>query len=318
MRVIKFIIFLVIFLGFFKSRAVAQSNINLSVTPPISYLHVSPGTTRDHTVILENTGDETITVLPSIVDFTSDGKTGRAVISNQLSFPYISFGASDIKELSVPAHKKAQLTLHIDVPSDAEEKEYPITVLFFSKRSAGFSELNPLQLTSSYSQVSGAIGSNLVVLVSKNPTLEQAIKIIDLKSKTFVDSFGKIEFIPLIKNDSLSSSTATGSAKILNWRKEVVAEFEIYPDVILGLNSREIRALRSGESSDKPETGSFAFKPKFLLGPYQIVVNVDENQLQKNNYIKVVYALPFSLIFVFILGIIVMLFYSKKIKKQSI
>ena len=303
-----------IFSGGYKSEVMAQTSINLSVSPPISYLQVPPGTTRSHTVVLENTGDKAITVTPSIVDFSSDGKTGRAIISNELSFPYITFGAEEVKELSVPAHKKAQLTLHIDVPKDADEREYPLTILFSSKKDSGLSGIDPLQVISSNSQISGGIGSNLVVLVSKESKLSQALKVVKLNTPRFVDSFGRIEFSPLIKNDSFSSSAASGSAEILNWKKEAVVEFEIYPDIVLGTNSREIRALRLGIKSDKPETGAFSYKPSFLLGPYQIVINLENDQQINSKYIEVIYALPFSIIFIVVIGTIIAVIYYKKVK----
>ncbi len=321
----KFLRILVIFLlafiysGNFKSKVLAQSNISLSVSPPISYLQVPPGTTRKHTVVLENTGDKTIVVMPSIVDFSSDGKTGRAIISNELSFPYISFGTTEIKELSIPAHNKAQLTLYIDVPKDAVEKEYPLTILFFSKNGEYIPNFGLQGTNSTKSEISGGIGSNLVILVSKESKLANALKVVSLKTPKFIDSFGWIEFLPLVKNETISSISASGSAKILNWKKDTISEFEIYPDVILGSNTRELRALRPGITPDKPETGTFSYKPKFLLGPYQIIVSLENDfsqQQQTSKYIEVVYAFPFSIILVAILGIIITFVYIKKIKKS--
>lgn len=318
LRILTIFILTFLFSGNYKSKVLAQSNISLSVSPPISYLQIPPGTTRSHTVVLENTGDKTITVLPSIVDFYSDGKTGRAVISTELSFPYISFGTTEIKELSIPAHKKAQLTLYIDVPKDAVEKEYPLTVLFFSKRDNDVPKISAQQSNSALSEISGGIGSNLVILVSKESKLTHALKIISVATPKFVDSFGGIEFLPLAKNESISSLSASGSAKILNWKKETVSEFEIYPDVILGLNTRELRALRPGLAVDKPETGTFSYRPKFLLGPYQIVINLtNDSQQQDLKYIEVIYALPFSIVLVAILGIMITFVYIKKIRNAQ-
>lgn len=296
-------------------QASAQSNISLSISPPISYLQVPPGSTRTHTVVLENTSDQDITVIPSLVDFYSDGKTGRAIISEKLSFPFITFGTSDIKELLIPANKKAQLTLYIDVPKDAEEKEYPISILFFSKEDSSFPTLNASQNAKSKSQISGAIGSNLIILISHQSKLSQALNVISLKTPRFVDSFGEIKFLPLVKNETLASVAASGSAQILNWKKEVVSEFDIYPDVILGSSSRELRALRIGVDIDKPETGNFSYKPNILFGPYQIVINLENDGSPQNlKYIEVVYAFPFSIIVVIIIGMTIAATYYRKIK----
>lgn len=296
---------------FLAPKALAQSELQLTVSPPISYLQVPPGTSRTHTVVLENDGNQTITVLPSIVDFASDGKTGRAVISNQLSFPYISFGQSVIQELSIPPKKRAQLTLYIDVPADAVEKEYPLTILFFSKDNQGY---NNLSTTSS--EITGGIGSNLVVLTSHNSDFQQVPKVLDLNTPKIVDSFSSIEFTPLIENESLASYSASGSAKIVNWRKDTQVEFELYPDVILGNSTRELRALRPGISSDQPETGSFSYKPKMLLGPYQVVITLNNSQGEVTQYVEVVYAFPFSVAIIILVGIVISLIYSKKIKRK--
>ncbi|MCB9813507.1 MAG: hypothetical protein H6772_03810 [Pseudomonadales bacterium] len=304
-------IFFLIFLNNIK-KVDAQASLNLSVSPPISYLQVPPGSSRTHTIVLENSGENTITVLPSIVDFTTDGKTGRAIISNELSLPYISFGKTEIKELSIPANKKAQLTLYIDAPKDAKEKEYPVTILFFSK------ENNSVTTTqSTNSQISGAIGSNLVVLISNKTKLNQVLSILDLNTSKFVDSFGKIDFLPLVKNESIASYSASGSAKILDWRKNTLTEYEIYPDVVLGYSTRELRALRPGITNDKPETGTFSYKPKFLFGPYQIVVTLRNDQEGTTNYIEVVYAFPFSAIIIIGLGFVISAIYLKKVKSRA-
>jgi hypothetical protein len=290
----------------------AQTDISLSVSPPISYLQVPPGTTRNHTVVLENKSDKAITVTPSIVDFSPDGKTGRAIISNELSFPYITFGISDIKDLSIPAHKKAQLTLYMDIPQDASEREYPLTILFFSKN-----ETPAFKINESNSKITGAIGSNLVVLVSKESKLSQVLRVIDTNTPRFIDSFGRIEFSPLVKNESFASVAASGSAKILNWKKDIIVEFDIYPDIVLGSNTRELRALRPGISSDKPETGVFSYKPKLLLGPYQIVINIENNQESNSQHVEVVYAFPFSITLIILVGVAVGFIYYKKIKNTD-
>jgi len=298
--------------------AKAQADLNLSVSPPISYLQVPPGTTRNHTIVLENNSDNTVTIIPSIVDFSSDGKSGRAIISNELSFPYITFGMSNIKELSIPAHKKAQLTLYIDVPKNANEREYPLTILFFSKKSI---PTPAFTVNESSSQISGAIGSNLVVLVSNESKLSQILTVLKLNTSRIVDSFGKIEFSPLVRNEGFASVAASGSARILDWEKNTLAKFDIYPDIILGSSTRELRALRPGNSPDKPETGAFSYKPKFLLGPYQIVMSLNNNQgereISQSQHVEVVYAFPFSITFIVIVGIIIGIIYQKKIKSES-
>ena len=282
-----------------------ETEVDLTVSPPVSYLHVAPGTAANHTIILENSGTTSITVLPTIVDFTTDGKTGQVIVTNQLTFPYVSMGIDNsVKEVIIPPKKKAQLTLYINVPKQAEEKEYPLTVLFFSK-----TELESMQQNSSgttnktTSQVSAAIGSNLIVLVAKQNVFTKIVEVLDFNAPKIIDSFQKIKFAPILQNNSFGAIAASGSAKIFNWRKQTIAEFEIYPDTILGHNSRELRTLVSNSNPEQPEAGSFSYRPKFLIGPYQIVLTIRNEQNIITQSVHIFYALPAVILLVIFIGI---------------
>lgn len=300
---------------FNAGNAFAQSTeINLTVSPPITYIHVAPGTTKNHTIILENHGRTALTVLPTIVDFTTNGKTGQAIISDQLSFPYISFGENgEETEITIPAQQKKEFILNIDVPGDAPEKEHPLTVLFFSKNASG-----PIRANTPSSQVSAAIGSNLIILTSKNTVFDKFFEILDFNAPTVIDSFQSIQFTPLVQNNSVGATVASGSAKIVNWRKQTIAEFDIYPDIILGNNSRELRALLSDSNPDEPEVSSFIYKPKFLLGPYQIVVSLyNEQNQQIIQEIHVFYAFPIAVFIAITTGILITIYFAKTKSKIS-
>lgn len=290
-----------------------ENGISLQVTPPVSYLHVAPGAAVTHTIILENNGTTEITVMPTISDFTTDGETGRAIVTNELSFPYISLGQDNaVTEVLIPPGKKAQLTLSITVPKEAEEKEYPLTILFFSRTSVQTTQ------PTTHSQVSAAIGSNLVVLVAKQNVFSKVLSILDITAPSIIDSFQNISFTPVVKNESLGAVAASGSAKIVNWRKQTVTEFEIYPDVILAHNTRELRALLSSANPKKPEVTSFSYHPRFLIGPYQIIVTLTNEQgIVITQSIHVFYALPIAFVVVVLIGVALTLIASK-IKPRSI
>lgn len=308
----------------FPSLTYAQgTEVNLTVSPPVSYLHVPPGTANHHTITLENSGSTSITVLPTIVDFTTDGKTGRAIVTNQLTFPYVSLGVDNtVTEVTIPPQKKAQLTLYIDVPKDAEEKEYPLTVLFFSKseleKTQNAANLETSETNATSSQVNAAIGSNLIVLVSKQNIFNKLLKVTGMRAPKISDSFQKIEFAPLVQNNSFGAISASGSAKIVDWRKQTIVEFEIYPDTILGHNSRELRALLSNSDLSKPEVGTFSFKPQFLIGPYQIITTlIGENNVIIDQSVYVFYALPLAIVVAVIIGIAISIYFSRNKHRTS-
>jgi hypothetical protein len=152
------------------------------------------------------------------------------------------------------------------VPEDAAEKEYPLTILF---------QNTPLQSNndSSQSQLVGAIGSNVIVLISKDDQLAELINIDSIGLPFFVDSFKKVEIIPKIKNNHFAATSMAGSVVVKNMLDTEVAQFRIFPDTILGYSSRNARALRGDFEPDiEPEALPFAFKPTFLLGLYRIEV----------------------------------------------
>ena len=319
----------------FSRQVQAQgTEVNLTVSPPISYLHVPPGSARSHTITLENSGTTPLTVLPTIVDFTTDGKTGRAIVTNQLTFPYISMGVDNsVSQVTIPPQKKAQLTLYITIPKDAQEKEYPVTILFFSQsESEKDQDENNLNSQNDQdnqknqndienktnSQVNAAIGSNLVVLVSKQNTFSKLLKVASTQVAKLHDSFQKVEFTPVVQNNSFGAITASGSAKIVDWNKQTVVEFKIYPDTILGHNSRELRALLSDADPTQPEVGSFTFKPKFLLGPYQVITTLtDENGVVLDSSVSVFYAFPIVVIIAVAVGFGISVYFSKNKTKNN-
>lgn len=302
----------------FAKPAVAQTELNLTVSPPVAYLHVPPGTNSQHTIILENSGSAPITVYPRVVDFTTDGKSGQVRVTNQLTFPYVSIGRdNDVSEVTIPAQKKAQLTLYLEIPPEVEEREYPLTVLFFSSseatdQSSGDFTVNGANNTISNSNISGAIGSNLIVLVAKQNKFSKYLEVLDFQAPIILDSLQSLEFTPLVQNNSIGSISASGSAKIVNWKKETIAEFDIYPDTILGFNSRELRALLSNENLEQPEIASFKYKPTFLLGPYQIVLTLESEEGVITQAVHVFYALPLAILVAAGIGIGIAFVFRKK------
>lgn len=301
----KLVLFLTITMNVIlaSSRVFAQSDINLTVSPPIQYLNIVPGTDKIHTIILENNSDSPITVKPEIFDFTTDGRTGRVIVSDRFTFPYIALDNNKLAKLTIPPNNDAKLSLNIFVPDNAEEKEYPMTILFHTEQGNNDGK---------GSKINAAIGSNLIVLISRHSTFTKVFEILDFTLPKFIDSFQQIKFAPIVQNNSISATIASGSAQIVNWRKEVVTEFEVYPDSILGHNSRELRSLLSNPDTTGPEVGSFTYKPRFLLGPYKIILQLTDDD---NNIIlteeRDLYALPIIIIIILILGTAVFWYFTK-------
>ena len=291
------------------STAASQNALyDLSVNPPTSYLRIHPGNVALHTITLKNNGQTTISVLPKIVDFVSDGSTGQPILSKNSSFPYLDLNKTSIEKVQLPPGKTAQLTLHFSVPSTAENREFPLTVLFEAK----LPDEPELE-----TKVTGTIGSNLVVLVSDSDFLDQQFTIDSFSNKPFIDSFQPLQFSPAVKNNTFAASIASGSAKITNWQGTVVAQYDILPEVILGYSTRNIQPIAVAEDPNTLEENNngqrvFSFKSAFLFGPHTISVYLpsgDPSNPQLIEYKKVVWAIPIAVLIAILVALILISMY---------
>ena len=271
-----FLLAIVLLVSMVSSAAAQTKSFNATITPQVQYLRIKPGSKVKHTITIENNGETPLTVSPKILDFTADGTTGRPILLGQTEFPYLDFDPEKTNAISIPAKKRAQLTLQFNVPEDAQEKEYPLTVLFESTPSSS----NAL---TSQSQLVGAIGSNLIVLISHEEQTSQLLNINSISTPFFVDSFKKVVLEPTIKNNHFAATNAAGSVVITDMFGNQVADFDIFPDTILGYSSRNLRALRTPFQQDvEPEAVPFAFKPSFFFGLYTVEITLTQPYTSEN------------------------------------
>jgi len=289
------------------------SQFSLIVGPSQAYLKILPGNKATHTITLENSGNQTLEVTPKILDFITDGKTGIPVLLGKTEFAYLDMTDSLFRPISLAPKTKAQLTLSFSVPPGAKNKEYPLSILFTTEKlhsSLADNRDNP-------SPVSGSVVSNLVVLVSDDSVASKKIALKDLAAPKFIDSFGQIEFAPVVQNEGYAATIASGSASINDFRGKKLAEFPLYPDSILGFSSRELRSYTAADLTPR----LFNYNPPFLIGPYKVVVEIDnstETQQEITTEYTTVIALPFSLLGAAGLGIATYFVYTKILKKITL
>ncbi len=287
-----------------KTVVAAQTTgFSLVVAPAQAYLKILPGNRATHTITLENAGDETLEVIPKVLDFATDGKTGVPSLLGKTEFAYLNLTEDLYQPILLPPKGKAQLTLSFTVPAGAKNKEYPLSVLFSADKQGAS------QTTINTSPVTGSVVSNLVVLVADESATSKKLTLYDSGAPQFVDSFSDITFAPVVKNESYAATIASGSATLLDWRGKTVAHFPFYPESVLGFSTRELRSY-----ADELQPRLFSFKSPFLLGPYQIKFEIDnssdEQQSIETNRITV-FAAPFSLLSAAGLGVITYLLYTK-------
>ncbi|NCO12620.1 hypothetical protein GW926_03745 [Candidatus Pacearchaeota archaeon] len=286
------------------------SRINLSISPPVTYMSIKPGEEQTYQIRVENLGDSTLEITPSLLDFDADNKTGQPIVKQTGTFKYIrindglsSFGESFYLE---PKQKKA-IPITVDIPRSEQEEEYAMTVFFTFKNKTDEKQKD------SQAKVAGTVGSNLILLVTRNNLDRGNIIVKNITSMPTIDSFMPIRFTALAENIGKNATPASGSAKISNWQNREIAEFEIHPDMILANSSRELREkdFLSNE---------FRFKKPFLLGIYRISIELNKNSSPNSDVFvlnKTIVALPFSIILLPLSGIILYSGYRVILKKTN-
>jgi hypothetical protein len=296
----------------FAGQASAQaSRINLSISPPVTYMSIKPGETQTYEIKAENLGDDTLEITPSLLDFEADNKTGQPVVKQTGTFKHIlinnglsSFGES----FTLKPKQKLNIPITIDIPRNGEEEEYAMTIFFTFKNKIDEAQQD------SQAKVAGTVGSNLILLVTRNGLDRGNVVVKNIKSMPTIDNFMPIRFTTLAENIGKNATPASGSAKIFNWQNKEVAHFDIHPDMILSGSSRELRE-KDFLSSE------FRFKKPFLLGIYRISVELNKNSIPDTETFtlnKTIVALPFSIILLPISGLLLYSGYRVVLKKTHI
>ncbi len=307
------------------NQVFAQQTWDVSVAPSTAYLRVAPGATDTHIITITNTGQTDLVIYPRVVDFAPDGKTGQPVLGDITSFPYLDTAPDQLPPLTIPINKKAQLSLVITPPSNAEEKEWPLVVLFQQNadNSGSSSMIDTGRSPSSSSQITGTIGSNLVVLVSSQTEQPYLLTTESINTPILVDSFRDVTVEAILKNNGLAATVASGSARLLNMFDKSIIDTPLYPDTVLGHSTRAARLAKTSTSPTSTHSTSglelttpplqpqpIVVTDRVLLGPYQFIIELT-NPLTGQSEIKTatILALPWSILAIILFsGICLILF----------
>lgn len=298
---------------FSPSLAHAQASYSLSVSPPSAFLKIKPGSTASHTIELTNHTDQPIIVTPKVFDSRPAENTGFPEFQTTFSFPYLSNQPEQNSSIAIKPGETSNYTLDFTVPLEAMTKEYPLTVLF----SATTEQQNATNLTTSQSKLYGVVGANIVVLISGDSTLPNLLSVTEIEHSNIQDSLRELSFTPILLNQGVQAVVASGSATITNMFGQTVWRSDLYPDLLLAKQQRKARALSSNNDDQLPKPALFTYDPLFLLGRYQLMINVNDNQ---GNIIstetKTVIALPYSIMIV-LCAMVATWIVSKQLVKRS-
>lgn len=335
-----------------STQALAQApsqtpDLDLTVFPPTAYLTVKPGTTSKHQVLLEHQGSAPLTLTPQLVDFETDGLTGRPVLKKPSKLTYIEIknpGWKLDQATKLKPDSKLQLTLEISPPIHAQLDEYPLSLVLTAEPST------EVIRDGSRAQAGGAVASNIILSVQPDYKNLGELVIEKLNLPRLIDSFGQLKFETLAYNEGRNAVAAQGQVELSHlWSGKVLKNWFIYPDVILADSNRRLRGLLTNpkqlEPGDEVVFEDFSYKPAFLFGPYQIKVSLsdasqegfenesqegfeDESQKQTSTdqqdlvheRTKAVFAAPFSAVGLLLLGVVLFLGYNwweKRLAKKT-
>jgi len=304
-------------LGIFPTPVAAQT-FSLAISPPLLELMIMPGKSYLQPYAVTNTGTK-ITLTPSLTTFSPKDEFGHislnppSTINHLPSIIQLDNPAIKLNEpFEIDANETKNLNLRMTVPSDAEEKDYYLTLLFSSQPNSS-SQSNDSQIGSG-SQLVGVIGTNILITVSKDGKPLKQGEIIDFRLSNFqflisniefIDSFDPPQYKIRIKNTGrtywkpVGQVTATGTLN-QKWTNYLQS------DNILGSSIREI-------SLATPSA-----QPNFLIGAYKTTLSFqtdeeDEKILKSITFI----ALPIKLILGLVIAVILLKIISLYIRRRS-
>lgn len=280
------------------SPARAQQ-LDINVRPSVTYAQVKPGETYRLAVSIDHAGTIPLVATPMLVDFDVHPETGAPELRESTNFQYARvLGNKAFNQAFVlNPNQDDQVVISFEIPETAQPKEHHLSLVF---------RLEPQNVfagSGARSNVSAMVASNIILLVAHSEDDQSELEVKTLNTPWLVDSLGNITADASVLNTGPTATTVRGKLLIRNIAGKVVADFPLYPDIVLAQSSRPLRAATiSPDLTDNPEEvkpTQFVFDPAFLLGPYRTELvlysqdgEADDLVLAKNTTL----ALPLSLI----------------------
>jgi len=291
------------------------TSFSLSVTPPVAYITLKPGESFVATVSLENEGTSSVTVTPTLADFEPDKAGTGIILSDFTTFPYLDpEKPTQLKqELQLQPGEKKIISLPIKTPHTASASEHHLTLLF-----PGL-DLNVADGSPTGANISGVIGSNLIVMISPDIQDLSQLSLEKYEGVYLIDSFSPITFKLWAKNEGQLAGVASGSAQLLSSNGNVMSSWSFFPDIVLAHSQRLLRT--TGEKVAEPDgeiqpATVFSYKSPFLIGKYQVKIAFGSaNQLNRLTTTYPVIAFPFLISGLLVTCCIILIGYRIFIRK---
>lgn len=284
----------------FLAQSAAQTNetaLDLSITPPTTYFNIKPGETKQHTILIKNTGSADLLIQLSLSDFHSDNTTGFPTLSGSSSFAFLKIRDEKINwktDFLLKQGAEKKIIFDLAIPETASNGEFPLTILVSgSKLGAQIAGQSP---------ITGMVGTNLIVLIASSDQDQSQLNLQSLTTPRIIDSLQTIKFTAKFVNSGKHAAPIQGRARITNLFGSEVKRYLLYPDMVLANSSRQARFVDTtdtqitdvaslAEQTDILPTDQPTYSSLFLLGPYTIQIEHPQGMVTQT-----VVALPISLL----------------------
>ena len=287
-----------------------RSDLDLSLKPAVTYLTVEPGHSQTYQLTIAHNGTTPLTITPQTVEFTPDAATGIPQLDLNTSVDFVTVkdeSALSLADFKLLPHTQRQLTVTVNPPLDAVQKEYHLSLLLKAEATT-----QPAANQKSGSVTSAVVASNLIVLVTSAEIGSGPLTISQIQANGIFDSLKPLKFRVSAKNEGLKAAPVKGKVRVLNWLNQEVASFPVATTIILGESSRNLSYYVNGTPSaelaaqnSQPLSDKFIYDQPFLIGPFTLEASLESTSEQKNTLIvqKKVLALPISIICVLLLAL---------------
>lgn len=270
---------------------------DLSISPSVVEIAIQPGKIVTQTFLLENTGAVDLEVTPTLRDFRANNQDGIPDILETNTFPYIGLENSDItfdQPFTLKAGSSQQFVVAIKPAADAETRDWYSAFIFNTKPLAG-TQLGGM----AGAKTTGAVVANILVKITNDNATPLEWKLELPRVPTLIDSLQSLTITPVVTNLSSTVATPDVSVLVLNWRKEVVAEFTALPERVLANSTRTLQGSQPLKEDPRSFVGTpMVFDPLFAIGPYTIRATIRNSATGPVVFERTFTALPLAPIIV--------------------
>lgn len=275
-----------------RPRAQSTAAVNLKISPAIIEFTLKPGKNVTKAIELTNQGAMDLAVTLQLQDFVSDGKTGHPILQEQSTFPYASLANADRKlgeEFVLPAGQTQQLVLALNIPEEAELRDWYFVLLASTKALERGRTEGP-------TRSQGAIAATVLVKVANTIEPRFSWEVLVPNLPHWIDSLQSLSFLPIVTNNTATVNIPELIVTVENWRGDTVYEAKGLPDRVLAMSSREILAAQASKELPNSQYGiPFTYDPPFAFGPHTLRVTITNNDTGPVHFEHRFWAVPVSI-----------------------